>query len=132
MTAATMGARGFSLVEVIVSGTLLVIGIAGVLVGATVAIGLHEHQKKVGQAVVIAEQRMESLLLLFPSSTELVAGRHPASGFVSFDADGRPGGDAFRASYEVSAANPVGQRVALTVEWDERGRTRSFELVTVR
>jgi type II secretory pathway pseudopilin PulG len=127
-----MRRRGFSLVEVIVSGVLLLSGLAAILLAATVAFGLNEHQKRVGQAVVIAEQQMENLLLLFPNSPALIVGRHPGTGFTSFDETGAPGGSAFRSSYVVSAADPVGQQIVLTIEWDERGRTRSFDLVTVR
>ncbi len=114
------------------SGTLLLGGIAGILLAASVAFGLQEHRQKVGRAVVIAEQQMENLLLLFPNSPALTVGRHPDNGFFLFDETGRPGGEAFRSSYVVSAAQPVGLRIALTLEWDERGRTRSFDLTTVR
>jgi type II secretory pathway pseudopilin PulG len=124
--------RAFSLVEVLVAATLLVAGLAALLVAITVAMSLHEHQRKVAAAVVIAEAQMENLLLLFPGSTELTDGRHPASGFVGFEEDGRPGGAAFRSFYVARPVTPVGVALDLTIAWDERSGEKSFQLSTVR
>ena len=128
--------RGFSLLEVIISSTLLVVGIAAVVVGANIAISLQEHQRRLGHALVVAERRMESLLLLMPGVPELTDGRHPAVGTEGFSEDGRPGGSAFRVSYFVTplidGTGAVGQRVVVTVEWDERVGRREISLTTAR
>ena len=77
--------RGFSLVEVVISATMLLLGISGLVMGVHIAVGQHEHNRKLAQALVIAEKRMEALLLLFPTSSELSDGRHPEGGFELLD-----------------------------------------------
>jgi hypothetical protein len=117
-----------------ISSSLLIVGIAAVVVGVNVALALHEHQRKVGRALLITEKRMESLLLLFPGSLELSEGVHPNSGFEGFSEDGRPGGDKFRVTYTVTpeGEGSTGQRVDVSISWDERLGERSLSLTTVR
>lgn len=127
-------ARAFSLIEVMLSSTLLIIGITAVVVGVTVALALHEHERKVARALVIAEKRMEDLLLLFRNSTELSPGLHPPTGFEGFSENGRPGGTQFRVVYTATPApaGSIGQTIEVTVSWDERLGERSLSLATAR
>lgn len=126
--------RGFSLVEVVLSSTLLLIGISAVVITVNVALALHEHQRKVARALVIAEKRTESLLLLFEGSLDLTDGVHPPSGFEGFTEAGRPGGTTFRLTYTVTPAESprIGTGLDITVSWDERIGERSLTLSTVR
>ncbi len=133
--------RGFSLLEVMLASTMLITGITAIIACVHLATRQQEHNRKVGQGLLIAERRMEELLLLFPSSLELSEGRHPQSAFERFSADGRPGGEAFRLSYVVTLATPrdappedrlPGIVLELTVAWDEALGERSLQLRTVR
>jgi prepilin-type N-terminal cleavage/methylation domain-containing protein len=134
-------ARGFSLIEVMISASMLLIGITAIIMGVHVATRQQEHNRKVGQALLIAERRMEELLMLFPSSLELTDGRHPPAEFEQFDSDGRKDGDDFRLFYDVSLATPPGAPpedrlpgiiIEVTIAWDEAVGARSLQLRTVR
>lgn len=128
--------RAFSLLEVILSSSILIIGISGLLVGVTVALNVHEHQRKVARALLIAERRMESLLVVFPGTPDVDAGRHPAEGFELFDELGRPGGNKFRVHYTITGRGADGAdggfTVEVTVAWDERFGERTLSLETER
>jgi hypothetical protein len=134
--------RGFSLIEVIISSSMLLVGITGITMGVHVATRQHEHDRKVAAALIIAERRMEELLLLFPSSLELSDGRHPEDGFELFGSDGRraPDGE-FRLSYTATPATPPGASqedilpgliLDVRVAWDESVGERKLDLRTVR
>ena len=145
----TMTRRGFSLIEVMISAAILLIGITGLVLGVHLAIGQHAHNRKLALALVIAEKRMESLLLLFPSSGELRDGRHPETGFEFFTEQGRAAllptdspideVDGFRLFYEVTPSaisegdDPIiGLRLDITVAWDEPLGERTLDLRTAR
>ena len=135
MTSTTRRARrAFSLLEVMLSSTLLLIGISAIVVTVNVALAVHEHQRKVSRALIIAEKRTESLLLLFEGSVDLTDGVHPATGFEGFTEAGRPGGNTFRVNYTVTpaAGARIGTALDVTVGWDERIGARSLTLSTVR
>jgi prepilin-type N-terminal cleavage/methylation domain-containing protein len=130
--------RGFSLLEVMIASSMLLVGIAGIVVGTTIATQQHEHDRKVAVALIVAERRMEELLLLFPASLDLTSGRHPADDFETFDAEGRPGGTAYRLFYTATpptsagAASIPGTVLEVTIAWDESMGERSIQLRTVR
>jgi len=133
--------RGFSLIEVMISASMLLIGITAIIMGVHVATRQQEHNRKVGQALIVAERRVEELLMLFPSSLELTDGRHPPADFERFDSQGRKDGDDFRLFYDVSLATPPGAPpedrlpgiiIDVTIAWDEAVGSRSLQLRTVR
>ena len=134
------------MVEVVISSTLLIIGISALVVGAHIAIQQHEHNRKVARALIVAEERMEALLMLFPTSDELEEGRHPASDFERFDANGRPAKSPdpglYRVHYTVTLSPPIdgaedgsrlpGLILETTIAWDESLGERDITLRTVR
>ncbi|HEY1101272.1 MAG TPA: prepilin-type N-terminal cleavage/methylation domain-containing protein [Myxococcota bacterium] len=138
--------RGFSLVEVLVAATILIVGITALVVGVQVAIVQHEHNRKLALALQIAERRLEGLLLLFPTSSDLRDGRHPEDDFERFDPDsGRsiftatPAPDDYRLFYTVTPSaitlgeDPIiGLRIELTIAWQESMGERSLVLRTAR
>lgn len=138
--------RGFSMVEVVISATMLIVGISGLVVGAHLAIRQHEHNRKVAVGLVLLEKKLEALLMLFPTSEELEEGRHPAADFERFTAEGGPvagGADEglYRFFYVVSLAAPIdgndgdilpGVIIEATVAWDESLGERDITIRTVR
>lgn len=133
--------RGFSMIEVLISATMLLVGITGIIMGTHIATKQHEHDRKVAVAILVAERRMEELLLLFPTSLELADGRHPGDGFETFDAEGRRGGSVYRLFYTSTPATPPGappeERIPgvileVTIAWDESVGERSIQLRTAR
>lgn len=133
--------RGFSMLEVVISSTMLLVGITGIVMGTQLATKQHEHDRKVATAIVVAERRMEELLLLFPTSLDLSDGRHPVTGFETFDGEGRRGGTVYRLFYTSTPATPPGADardripgviLEVTIAWDESIGERSIQLRTVR
>jgi len=141
--------RAFSLLEVMISSAILLIGITSLVMGVHVAIGQHTHNRKLAQALIVAEKRMEAVLLLFPTSSDLRDGRHPETGFEFFDEAGWPvvvpastdpeDVPGFRLSYTVTPSaisegeDPIiGLRVELTVLWNETMGERQLVLRTAR
>jgi prepilin-type N-terminal cleavage/methylation domain-containing protein len=134
--------RGFSLLEVMITSAMLLIGITGLIAGVHVATRQQEHNRRVANALIIAEHRLEELLLLFPTSLALTDGRHPETGFELFSESGvRDAGDDFRLFYDVSFASPPdaepddrlpGVVLEVTIAWDETTGERNLSLRTVR
>ncbi len=136
--------RAFSMVEVLISSSILLIGITGLVISTHVATNLHAHHRKLSQGLLIAERRMEALLMLFPSSVALSDGRHPGGGFEFFAEDGTPLPDNQNATYRVfyectprgigsEEVEPlIGLTIALTVAWDEGSGERTVSLRTAR
>lgn len=148
-TTPVVSTRGFSLLEVMISSAILLIGITALVMGVHVAIGQHAHNRKLAQALIVAEKRMEAVLLLFPTSSDLRDGRHPEAGFEFFSEVGRPvlvpattapnDVPGFRLFFTVTPSaisegdDPiVGLRVELTVRWNENLGERQLVLRTAR
>jgi hypothetical protein len=127
-----------------ISASMLIVGITGLVMAAHVATNQHAHHRKMSQALLVAERRMEALLMLFPSSLSLSDGRHPGGGFEFFAGDGRPLPDNVNATYRLfyecvprgiggSATEPlIGLTITLTIAWDETGGERTVVLRTAR
>ncbi len=141
--------RAFSLIEVMISSTMLILGISALISGVHVATQQQEHNRKVSAALLISERRLEELLLLFPTSLLLSDGRHPELGFEVYTEAGvrveTPDEDAiarnFRLFYMVNTAaaddEPPESRlpgliVETTIAWNESGREKLLSLRTVR
>lgn len=148
-TTTTKRASGFSLIEVLISSAVLLIGITALVMGVHIAIGQHAHNRKLAQALIVAEKRTEALLLLFPTSAELRDGRHPAAGFEFYAEGGQPlplpaetdpkdllG---FRLFYTVTPSaisegeDPIiGLRLDIVIAWHETLGERNLVLRTAR
>lgn len=124
--------RGFGLLEVMISATLLLVGLAGVVSFAAHASTTAAHQRHITIAAHIAEVQIEKLVLLNNDDARLAAGPHTG---LRYDDVGGPAvtGD-YRTSWVVQTATPlVGARtIVVTVEWKEGGTTRTTTLKTVR
>jgi len=134
--------RAFSLIEVIITSSMLLLGISGLIAGVHVASRQQEHNRRVANGLIIIERRLEELLLLFPTSLLLTDGRHPDAGFELYSESGvRDAGNAFRLFYVVDFASepnaPPEERlpgvvINVTILWEESGGERSLSLRTVR
>jgi Tfp pilus assembly protein PilV len=63
--------RGFSMLEVMIAGTIFLLALAGVVSGYRTANGIYEHQRRTTVAISIAEFEMEELLLRYSSDASL-------------------------------------------------------------
>lgn len=124
--------RAFGLLEVMVSGALLLIGLAGVVQFAGHAEKMTGHQQNVVGAVHVAETTLETLLLLYPDDRRLADGAHAGP---HFDKVGNPGGSAmFSTSWTVQAGVPLpgARTIEVVVSWTERAIPKTVKLRTIR
>jgi Tfp pilus assembly protein PilV len=132
-----MSARGFSLLEVIVSSTLLIAGLTGIVSALSTTTTLSTHQRNVTQALQIAESTLESLLIRSVADPDLTGGTHPATP-LQFDDEGAPvltGNGTYAVDWSVTAgpaAAPSMRRVSVRIRWTEFVGERSFSLTTLR
>lgn len=75
--------RGFSLLEVMVAGALFLVTVTGVLSATSTATATFEHQRKLTQAMSVAEYTIEELLLRYGSHDELRLNSARSGGLVS-------------------------------------------------
>ncbi len=124
--------RGFGLLEVMISGTMLVLGLAGVLSFASLTSGSAAHQRKITIGAHVAEMQLEKLVLLAPDDARLTSGTHPGP---RYDDVGNPSATGeYVTKWVVTTNTPItGTRtVVLTVSWTESTGTRTTTLKTIR
>jgi Tfp pilus assembly protein PilV len=63
--------RAFSMLEVMIAGTIFLLALAGVVSGYRTANNIYEHQRRTTVAVSIAEFEMEEVLLRYSSDPSL-------------------------------------------------------------
>lgn len=131
MTSRT-GSRGFGMLEVLISGTMLVLGLAAVLSFASSTSGIAAHQRCITQGAHVAELQIEKLLLLPPDDARLTGGVHVGP---RYDDVGRPSasGD-YHTTWSVAVDVPItgARQITLTVTWTEQGTPHSTTLTTIR
>jgi Tfp pilus assembly protein PilV len=124
--------RGFAMIEVLISATLLIVGITAAVevqsaMGRNVAM-----QRHFLTANEVGEQTLERLLVLFGGSDALSSGHHDGP---AYNQDGVPAADGlFSTSWEVTPNTPVQnvRRVVVEVRWRDFGRDRLVQLTTFR
>lgn len=124
--------RGFGMLEVLISGTMLVLGLAAVLSFASSTSGVAAHQRHITQGAHVAELQMEKLLLLPPDEARLTSGPHVGPRYDDVGTPS-PSGD-YHTTWSVAVDTPItGTRtLTVTVTWTEQGATRSTTLTTIR
>lgn len=124
-------ARGFGLIEVMISASILAIGMSGIISLYSNLQDNYKHQRLLAQALHIAEATMEDLLVRYADDADLVAGAHTGP---SYAINGKPGGTFFATSWAVADGVPFAgtRQITLTVTWTENTRTKTFVLRTVR
>lgn len=123
--------RAFGLLEVLISGTMLVIGLAAAAQFVSNSSSVQTHERHRVTAVHVAEQTMERLLVLFPDHADLAGGVHTGSTFNDL---GEPGAGPYQVQWTVSAGDPMPgvRRVVVEVRWTENGTNRTLQLETIR
>lgn len=131
--ASTRRWRGFTLIESMVAGVMLIIGISAVVSALGSVMKLKSHQRDLTVAIHAAETTLEELLMLPSDHPDIAAGAGVQTG-PTYDLNMRRGGAGFAVEYEAVAGPYLGTRTLIaTVRWtDGFGRTRSLSLRTHR
>lgn len=129
-----MSARAFSLLEVMLSATVLTVGIAGSLSGYQTVQQVYRQQRHMTQAIQIAEAMAEELLFYPSSGPWMRAGEHPAEP-LRYDRGARrvSTGGIYRVQWTVTPSTPITEmrRIDVHVRWDDV-RTHDFYLTVHR
>jgi Tfp pilus assembly protein PilV len=123
--------RGFGLLEVLVSGAILAVGLAGIVQFAAQANAALAHQRHVTVASHVAERQIEALLTLYADDSRLSHGAHTGG---TFNAAGAPGAGPYAVSWNVENGTPLpgARRVTVTVTWTESTGTKTTTMRTIR
>lgn len=123
--------RGFTLLEVMISGSIFLVAFAGTMLGVTTALDLYGQHRRTTIAIQLAEGTIEELLLKLQGAPELAAGEHVGPQFTT--AGARVPSDGFyQASWHVISERPVAgmKEVEVIVDWT--GASRPVRLKTYR
>jgi Tfp pilus assembly protein PilV len=107
--------RGFSLMEVVASSTIMIVGLTGVVAATGTAINIFDKNIHITSGLHLSEQVLEGLLLRYPGHEHLSIGNTK----FCFDREGHPLTD--------GAGNPdcTSSAVLFTTEWDVSTYTSS-------
>jgi prepilin-type N-terminal cleavage/methylation domain-containing protein len=126
--------RAFSLIEVMASSALLLVGLSAVFSSFGSLSHLVAHNRKVDTGVHIAQQVAEELTSLARTSSELKGGIHTGARYN--DLGQRVGDGAFLVTWTVSSwASPQLNsfaRIVVTTSWEEEGEAKSIDLTLYR
>ena len=126
--------KGFSLLEVMISGAILLTVLTGVITAHSSMMRTFHHQLNITQVIYVAEAQLEEILSLPSSSSDLARG--VTHGPTHFDEEGNRtvAASKFAITWEV-VDHPVvrrAKRLAVTVSWLEDGALKTFVLKTER
>jgi type II secretory pathway pseudopilin PulG len=124
--------RAFSLIEVLISGSLFLVGIAAVFSSYATAVRLQAHSHHMTRAIIAAEATLEELIYAYSTSGLLVVGEHNVP--RRYDEVGRRTDDGRYAVTWVVRPFKVDEvrEVEVKVTWDEGGTSRALRLKTWR
>jgi Tfp pilus assembly protein PilV len=126
--------RGFSTLESLIAGTLLLLSVAGVTTAVTTASNVYAHQRHLSHAISIGELALEELLLRYRSAPELAPGSVHQQGYDARGERSASPSATYRVEWRVSServANVV-RRIDVRVRWQEGVNERHIDLVTYR
>ena len=127
--------KGFSLIEVMMSAALAGLAISGTVTALLSVKGFEAQQVAKTNALTIAEDQIEELLVRFRGDDDINAGNW---GPVSYDRAGKPTtsvSDTFYTlTWEVRANEPIEniRRIEVTVRWDSTLGEQELSLQTER
>ena len=130
-----MTVRGFSLLEVMVSASLFLVTVSGVVTSTNMLSNMQVHARQMTRAIHLAEFTMEELLLRFNTDPDLDPLQNPHR--RDFDVNGEPcaiGDGVYVATWNVSSVPGVAtlKKVNVALSWSESGAQKSIDLVTYR
>lgn len=134
MTQRLPSSRGFSTLESLIAGTLLLLTVAGVTTAVTTASNLYAHQRHLSHAISIGELALEELLLRYRSAPELAPGSVHEQGYDARGERSASPSAPYRVVWRISServANVV-RRIDLRVRWREGDSERHIDFVTFR
>jgi len=130
-----MRARAFSLIEVMVSGALLIVGLAASFSAYASITSQLAHARFRSTAGTLAEQGLEELILRFPADPALTLGPHTTDPRF-YDAQGRRSAAAstYQLTWKIVPYPKVStiREVSVLVEWQERNTPQKLEVTTWR
>ena len=116
--------RAFTLLEVMISSVLLLVGITAILQGFSTASSQATRDRQMTTAIHVAEGVAEAILAFQQSDNDLSDGSHPD--VMQFDRSGHrvAAGGEYVASWEVKANTPIEniRRIVITVKWPSTNR----------
>lgn len=120
---------GYSLIEVMVAGTLFASGFAAILSSVSIYMGIVEHNRRLGDVWRLLQAEATTLRAL-PDT----APQWNGNGSVVVDRFGTVGGGDFTINRTVEIDRPVAsaRRITITASWPERTGTRSATLTIHR
>lgn len=126
--------RGFTLIEVMISGSILLIGLAGMITALTANLHLQEHSRHMTAAIHIGEGVMEELVLLYPTDADLSAGAHGPRYFSRTGTELSSTPAPYQVNWTVTEGDPIAgiRRIGVTVSWTESIGDRSVSFATWR
>ncbi|QTA92788.1 type IV pilus modification protein PilV [Desulfonema magnum] len=117
------GQEGFTLIEVMISVFILVVGLLAMAMMHVMAIDVNGQAKRITESTNYAQSMMERLMATSYSSLELTDGyvleSEPASGYKRF-------------TRVTSGTTENTKRIQVKVEWREFLRTKKTELVCIK
>ena len=124
--------RGFAMIEVLISGAILITGITAAVEVQAMMSRTSAAQRHFVTANEVGEQTLERLLVVVAGSATLAAGHHDGP---TYNNDGVPAADGiFSTSWDVEIDVPIPsvRRVTVEVRWRDYGRDRTVKLTTLR
>jgi len=120
--------RAYSLLEVLMAGSIFAVGFAAVISAVSTYMGVVEHDRKLGDAWRLLQGQAAHMRALPDTASEWTA-----SSSITLDAFGRPG-DAFTIMRIPVVDVPVtgARQMTLTARWTERAVERDTSLVLHR
>lgn len=126
--------KGFSLLEVMISGTIFLTALAGVITAHSAMMRSFNHQLNITQVIYVAEAQMEEILSFPSSSSLLAAGVEHGPSHFNEKGDRTTSANKYEVIWEVEPHPEVSRakRVEVTVKWEEDGQPKEFVLKTER
>ncbi len=127
-----MRGRAFTLIEVTIAGTLLAVGMAGLLTSWGSVMGILEHERRFAEATNLARTQLDKMLIYDAGAPALSPGA-VAVGHVDAFGQATPG-VGYDVGYIINNNRPsVGNiEVQATVSWLERSGPKQTSLLTYR
>jgi Tfp pilus assembly protein PilV len=124
--------RGFSLLEVMISGSLFLLAIAGFVGAVSATSDVRRDARLFTVAAELAEEQLERLLAAASDAPELRRGQTHEQRVNDAGVASQTGGFVIRWTVSPVTDVPSVSRIALQVEWHSGTRPRTLSLETCR